>query len=446
MSISVIGLGKLGTPILAAIASKGCDVFGVDSDRRTVELLLKGVPPIHEPGLHDLLHDNATRIRVSTQLSEALFHSDVSLIIVPTPSEPSGGFSLVYVESVLDDVAQILCEKRRHHTLVLVSTILPGSFRKTLLPLLKHRLGEQLGPRVGVCYSPQFVALGSVIRDFLHPDFVLIGELDCESGDALSNCYEPIFPAGTPLVRTNLENAELAKLAVNTFVTTKITFANMLSDLCERLPGTDVDVVAGVLGLDHRIGLSCLKGGTAYGGPCFPRDNLALCHLARTLNTRAELAEVTDKINRALPSEFVAKFRHLFRHEIKVGVLGLAYKAFSDVVVESASMKIIKELLAIGLRVYAYDSSTKYDTLGELQSQLILCGSASECVSSVNVILVLTADPRFVELPTHIFMDKTIIDCWRLFGDRFENVPSVNHVKAGYSTSQQRSDVPITFQ
>ena len=163
---------------------------------------------------------------------------------------------------------------------------------------LERHAGRQVGPSLGLCYNPEFIALGSVVRDMLRPDMILIGESDTTAGDILERLYDAACENRPAVQRMNFVNAELTKLAINTFVTTKISYANMLADICERLAGADVDVVTRAVGSDSRIGARYLKGAIGYGGPCFPRDNVAFSALARSLGAQAQLAETTDAINR----------------------------------------------------------------------------------------------------------------------------------------------------
>ena len=244
---------------------------------------------------------------------------------MPTPSDDSGAFSLQYTAWAFGEIGAALAEKDGYDLVVLTSTVLPGSTRHGLLPILEQRSGKRCGVDFGLCYSPEFIALGSVIRDFLHPDFTLVGEFDNRSGRTLEDAYACIMPNRPPCQRMTLENAELTKVFVNTYVTTKIAFANMLADLCERLPGGDVDVVSNALGLDARIGRKYLTGALGYGGPCFPRDNVALSFLARALGTKADLAETTDRVNRSLAATVIDRLGLAIPRGTTVAVLGLAY-------------------------------------------------------------------------------------------------------------------------
>jgi UDPglucose 6-dehydrogenase len=297
-TISIVGLGKLGAPMAACLAAKGFPVIGVDVDAQKVNAINNAQAPVFEPGLPELLQVAKTRLKATQDILTAVLNSEVTFVVVPTPSEPDGSFSLRYVLQTCEGIADALKRKPEWHLVVITSTISPGSMDTAIRPFLEERSGKRSGVDFGMCYNPEFIALGSVIRDFLNPDFVLIGESDERSGQVLEGIYRQVCENDPPVVRMNFINAELTKLAVNTFVTTKISFANMLARICERLPGADVDVVTRALGLDSRIGAKYLKGAISYGGPCFPRDNLALIATARKVGAPADIAEATDRFNR----------------------------------------------------------------------------------------------------------------------------------------------------
>ncbi len=295
--ISVIGLGKLGAPLAAVMASKGFSVLGVDLNEKFVAQLNASQAPVHEPGLQQLIDASRERLRGTMDIAEAILYSELTFIIVPTPSNEQGVFTNKHVLSAITSVGEALRAKPGYHVVNITSTVMPGSTDGELRDALERSSGRRVGRDVGLCYNPEFIALGTVIRDMLRPDAILIGESDTRAGDVLEHVYRRVCGELTPIGRMSLINAELTKIAVNTFVTTKISYANMLADLCERLPGADVDVVTGALGLDSRIGSKYLKGALGYGGPCFPRDNAAFSALARRVGARADLAEATDQIN-----------------------------------------------------------------------------------------------------------------------------------------------------
>lgn len=441
ITFSVVGLGKLGASMAASIASRGFKVIGVDVSQRAVELVNSGQAPVQETNLEETIAANRDRFRATLSHREAILNSDVSFVVVPTPSDDRGAFSLQYAAWAFREIGRTLKEKDGYHNVVVTSTVLPGSTRYGLLPILEKESGKVCGKDIGLCYSPEFIALGSVIRDFLNPDFILIGEFDDRCGGQLEECYKQIMMNNPPVQRMSIENAELTNIAVNTFVTTKITFANMLADLCERIPGGDIDVVTNALGFDKRIGHKYLKGALGYGGPCFPRDNLALSFIARALGSKAGLAEMTDSINRALPDKIIEHIRPLIRKGSTVAILGLSYKPFSHVVEESQAIYLAKVLSKIGARVIAYDPLAGEIARAELKDQAVILDSLEDCLAQAEVILIATPDPAFQRLTGKDFEGKnhrlTIVDCWRMHNKEVTGHPNIRYIPLGRSIDDQ---------
>jgi UDPglucose 6-dehydrogenase len=272
MHISVVGLGKLGAPLAAVLADRGHHVIGVDSSPDTVKAINEGRAPVQEPGLDTLVAARRSRLTATTDGAAAAASTEATVIIVPTPSLASGLFSTEYVLDAIGKVGQGLRRTTAYHLVVVTSTVAPGTMDTEIAPALERASGRRLGDSLGLCYNPEFIALGSVIRDMQNPDFVLIGESDRRAGDTLEQIQRSVVGDSTPVRRMNLVNAEVAKIAVNTYVTTKISYANMLSELCEQLPGGDVSVVTDAIGLDRRIGARFFKAALGYGGPCFSRS------------------------------------------------------------------------------------------------------------------------------------------------------------------------------
>jgi UDPglucose 6-dehydrogenase len=436
MTYSLVGLGKLGASMAAAIASRGFNVIGVDVNSRAVELLNTGHAPIYETNLEETIAANRERLHATHSYREAILGSDVTFVVVPTPSDERGTFSLHYAASAFRAIGRALAEKPGYHNVVLTSTVLPGATRYGLLPILERESKKICGRDFGVCYSPEFIALGSVIQDFLNPDFLLIGESDERAGSQIEACYTEIMVNNPPCRRMSLENAELAKLAVNTFVTTKITFANMLADICERIPGGDVDVVCDALGLDKRIGRQYLTGALGYGGPCFPRDNMALSFIARALDTRAYLAETTDRVNRSLVEQVITRLRPVIACDATVAVLGLAYKAFSHVIEASQGISLAKALSKAGAKIVAYDPLAGEAARSELHGYATVLDSIADCVAQATVVLITTPDPAFRRLTAADFSYErpiTIIDCWRILSEKLKGHPYIRYLPMGRS-------------
>jgi UDPglucose 6-dehydrogenase len=417
-TVSVIGLGKLGSPMVACFAENGYRVIGVDVTPDVVEKINQGKAPVFEPGLDEMLWENRERISATLDFEKAISESEATFIIVPTPSDEQGGFSLEIVEPAIESIGTALRNKPSWHLVDLVSTVLPGSMEK-IRELLENCSGKRCMMDFGLCYNPEFIALGSVIRNFLNPDFILVGESDRRSGDYLEALYKRVCDNDPPIARMNWVNAELTKIAVNTFVTTKITYANMLSAICEKLAGSDVDVVTAALGLDTRIGSRYLKGALGYGGPCFPRDAVAFAYTARQLGISAELAETTDKMNREQICRMVGRVKEKLPEGGKVGVLGLSYKPDTNVIEESQGLMLASALLTEGLQVIVYDPAAMEPARKVLGPDVQYASSMEDCTSQADVLVVTTPWDEFKSLrPENLRRREkrvVLIDCWRVF-------------------------------
>jgi len=416
MKACVIGLGKLGSPLAACLAAKGLTVIGVDNDPLKVSALNHGQPPVHEPGLAELLTQTQGRLSAVADVEEAIRQTDISFIVVSTPSDPAGGFSLRYVEPVCQAIGRALAAKSHYHVVCLTSTVMPGTTGGPVREILEKASGKRVGADFGLCYSPEFIALGSVIRDFLNPDMLLIGESDKRAGDFLQSLYAQVCENKPALARMAFVNAEITKLAVNTYVTTKISYANMLARICEQLPGANVDVITSALGLDTRIGAKYLKGALSYGGPCFPRDNLALAQLARQLGVPPDLAQTVDRFNRAQ----IAWLADLVQHQTQgtAGILGLTYKAGTDVVEEAAGFLLAKELISRGVHVLAFDPACGHNSRAAVLDKLCFAPSALDCIEKSDLVVLATAWPEFSNITPNQWarngnQKRTVIDCWR---------------------------------
>ena len=422
----------------AAFASRGLEVIGVDVNQRSIDLVNEGRAPVQETDLDETIAANKERIRATANHEEAVLNTDISFVIVPTPSDERGAFSLQYAAWAFKEIGKALGKKSSYHNVVLTSTVLPGSTRQALIPILEKASGKKAGRDFGVCYSPEFIALGSIINDFLNPDFTLIGELDERSGSHLEELYSRVMTNGSGSARMSLENAELTKISVNTFVTTKIAFANMLAEICEKLPGGNIDVVTNALGLDKRIGRRYLTGALGYGGPCFPRDNVALSFIARQLGVEALLAETTDSMNRAIAQKVSEKIRPLLRDGATVAVLGLSYKPFSHVTEESQAVYIAKYLSKHGIRVVAFDPMSSEMALDEIRRDIVVLDSVDECLKQAEAVLITSPDPFFKSLtPEQFINDRSeilVLDLWRILQDKLAGQKHIKYMPFGNGT------------
>jgi UDPglucose 6-dehydrogenase len=416
MDIAVIGLGKLGAPLAAVLADKGHRVIGVDLNPAAVAAINAGRAPVAEPGLQERIDSAGRRLSATSDFSAAINASDISFVIVPTPSGPDGCFTNRYVVDAMRRIGAALRTTDRYHVVNITSTVMPGSTGGEIRAALEHASGRRVGEAVGLTYNPEFIALGSVVRDLLHPDMLLIGQSDARAGDV-------------PVQRMSWVNAELTKIAVNTFVTTKISYANMLAEICERLPGADVDVVTAALGKDSRIGAKYLKGALGYGGPCFPRDNVAFTAMARQLGAPADIAEATDAINHRQADRAVRLVARLARPPAAVAVLGLAYKPQTPVVEESQGIMIARGLLREGFEVIVADPLALDGASAVLGDTVVAVDSAEAAIAAAEVVVIATPAAEFTELAPSAFTQggtrRIVLDCWRALSADIAEVADV---------------------
>lgn len=399
----------------AIFARKGFDVVGVDAEARIVQAVNDGRAPVEEPDLQEYITAARHRLRATQDYREAVGNSDVSFIIVPTPSERGGAFSNRFVLSAIAEIGKALREKPDFHLVVVTSTVMPGSTSGVIREALESSSGRSVGAQIGLCYSPEFIALGSVIRDMLNPDFVLIGESDAASGAMLERIYQSVCENSPPVHRMNLVNAEICKISVNTFVTTKISFANMLAEVCERLPDADADVVAAAVGADSRIGRKYFRGAIGYGGPCFPRDNRAFAAVGERLGVACDLARATDAINDYQIERMCAFVEQHVGPDGRVAVLGLAYKPNTNVVDQSQGVALARKLADRGRLVTVHDPAASEGAAAILGENVLYAHSLEEAVAGGGVVVVMTAWPEFRLLHRGMLDGEAtvVVDPWR---------------------------------
>lgn len=423
--ISVIGLGKLGLCIAASFADKGFQVNGVDVDIEKIEKINQGLSPIEETGLSALIKKAKKNLSVARDTEAAVLSSDVSFIVVATPSLADGSFSNNYLEHALEKIGIALKKKRGYHLVVITSTVMPKTCEKVAKFILEKTSGKKFGRDFGLAYNPEFIALGSVIYDFLNPDFILIGEAQRRDGDILKGIYCRTCDNSPRFARMSLLNAEIAKITLNCYVTTKITFANSVAALCERVAGADANVIMQAIGLDSRIGIKYLRPGLGYGGPCFPRDNVAFAAFARNLEIRAKLAEMVDEVNRDQVLRVVNRIKEILaatnksKKVTRIGILGLSYKPNTAVIDDSQALNIAQILVNEGYRLIVFDPLALTHARAVLGDTVAYAQDADACLADADLGVIATPCKEFKGIDfKKLNRDIVLLDCWRLLRRR----------------------------
>ena len=360
MKIGVIGLGKLGCSMFASFAASGNQVVGYDINKDCREKLKNNIQPVFETGLQKELELGFANYQIVDNTSEVIEKSDVIYIIVPTPSLNDGTFDTNYLENVIKEIIHVdfCCINK---LLVITSTVLPGDTRLKLMSLVRKVKGSV--SNINFCYSPEFIALGSVLYDLKNPDFLLVGEEQENPADAHIQAMMTIIKCkDVPIRRMSIESAEMSKIAINSFITSKISFANAIGLTADSIENCSSSDVLSAIGSDSRIGSKYLSKGLGFGGQCFPRDNRAIQQVInKTTGLDYKLPLDNEKFNSKLPSYYMKKITKICfsRNISSVVVVGLTYKDGSYLLVESQAYEIALKLKG-DLKVFYFDPDVIY--------------------------------------------------------------------------------------
>lgn len=422
-NISVVGLGKLGLCTAACFASKGFKVIGVDIDVEKIACINKSISPIQETGLESLLKKIKGSLAATSDYKEAILNSELTFIVVATPSLADGSFSNEFLEKSLIKIGQALKHKKGYHLVVVTSTVMPQTSDNVVKFVLEKESGKICGKDFGIAYNPEFIALGSVIHDFLNPDMILIGEMSAKDGDMLEQIYRKTCDSKPAFARMNLVNAEITKITLNCYVTTKITFANSLASICEKVKGSDAHIISRALGFDSRIGSKYIRPGLGFGGPCFPRDNVAFAAFGRLFGVKAKLAEMVDEVNREQPMRIEKRIEALLnannkqKEKAKIAFLGLSYKPNTPIIEDSQALAIAQLLVKEGYSLTVYDPQAMENAKSVLGNTVKYANNLSECIKKVDLAVIAVPWQEFKDNDFNKINKKIIVlDCWKIIG------------------------------
>jgi len=408
-ALSFFGLGYVGLTSAICFAHRGFKVIGFDADPQKIELINSGKAPFYEPQVEDLLREalGSGLLSLTHNPAEAVEGSAVTFITVGTPSNPDGSINLEQVKTASTQIGQALSRKSCYHMVVVRSTVIPGTTENIVKPIIEGYSGRKCGDGWGLCFNPEFLKEGSAVKDTFNPDRIVIGEFDKPSGDTLEQLYGSFHRDEMPkTIRTSPVNAELVKYANNAFLAMKVSFINMMANLCQKLPGADVEVIAQGIGLDKRIGPLFLKAGAGWGGSCFRKDLEALLDFALKNNVELPLIEATLKVNNVQPYRLVELAKELIGglSEKRISVLGLAFKPETDDMRDAASIKIVKRLLEEGARVAVYDPKARKNARKIFGDTVEYAESTEDCLRSSECALIVTEWEEFRKLTPQNFI------------------------------------------
>ena len=434
MKISIFGLGYVGTVSAGCLATDGHSVIGVDPNKTKVDLINQGVSPIVEKDIGEMIAAAVKNnlLRATLDVRDAVMNSDISLVCVGTPSQLNGNLDLSHVRKVCEQIGAALKEKSAFHVVVARSTMLPGSMRSVVIPALESYSGKRAGVDFGVCNNPEFLREGTAVFDYYNPPKTVIGETDNKAGELLMQLYAKM---SAPLIRTEVETAEMVKYADNTWHAVKVAFANEIGNLC-KAEGIDGHKVMEIFCQDTKLNLSpyYMKPGFAFGGSCLPKDVRALMYKGKSLDMDLPL------INAILPSNQrqIEKGINMIveKGNKKIGILGFSFKAGTDDLRESPLVEVIEYLIGKGYELKLYDKNVNLAALTGANQDYILnhiphisklmASSLDEVLKFAQTIVIGNGAAEFRNVPDEIKPEQVVVDLVRivpkLSGERYDGI------------------------
>ena len=418
VSISLFGLGYVGSVSAACFARMGHRVIGVDVSPAKVEMLASGRSPIIEAQMNELITAGhaAGKLTATTDAGKAVQESEISFVCVGTPSLRSGKLDLSHIEKVAGEIGEALKNKKSHHVVVLRSTVLPGTTQTLLIPTIEKFSGRKHGVDFTVCYNPEFMREGSAVADFLNPPYTILGATEVKHLAPLRELYKEV-PG--PVYETSIPVAEMVKYVSNVYHAVKVGFANEIGTLCKHM-GVDTQTVTEIFTSDHKLNVSSayLSPGFAFGGSCLPKDLRAITYRAKELDLSLPMLEALmlsneEHVDRAVEAVLETNRR-------KISMLGLSFKSGTDDLRESPQVQLIKRLLGEGCQVKIWDKDVSLGRLAGSNRQYIeeviphigslLSTDLEEVVRSGEVVIVGTKSVDKSQLSSCLRADQVVID------------------------------------
>ncbi len=429
MKISIFGMGYVGTVSAGCLAQNGHQVIGVDPVRTKVELINAGHSPIIEAEIGEIIAETVRsgRLRATENQDEAINQTELSFVCVGTPSQANGNLDLTYIRRVCELIGKALKNKTARHTVVIRSTILPGTMRNIVIPTLEDNSGKKAGADFGVCNNPEFLREGSAVKDFNFPPKTVIGEFDRTSGELLASLYTKLE---APFIRTDLETAEMVKYVDNSWHALKIGFANEIGNLCKSL-ALDAHAVMKIFCEDKKLNISpaYLMPGFAFGGSCLPKDLRALAYKAKTNDLQLPIMSAILPSNELQVSKGLRLITE--KGHRRIGVLGFSFKSGTDDLRESPMIEVIERLIGKGYDLRIFDRNVNLASLVGANRDFILnriphisrlmVNGIDAILDHAETVVIGNKDPEFEGVLERLREGQNLVDFVRISDRRSEN-------------------------
>ena len=422
MKIGIVGLGFVGLSLTSVLSSKGYDIIGIDVDKEKRKKISNGISPFFEPELENLLKIGLKKkLQISNDFS-LIRDCDFIFVTVGTPQNANGSINLSIIKKAVSKIGENLQGSRKKPIIFVKSTVIPGTMKKDILPILERKSNKKAGKDFGLISNPEFLQESTAIRDTKFPHVVILGGYKTEFMKKAKKLFTKLHPR-VPIIITNHQTAEMIKYANNSFLATKISFINQLSNICQKIPGANVDDIAKTIGLDPRIGKLFLNAGPGYGGSCLPKDMKALINFANISGINPLLLNAVEEINSKQLQEIILIIKQKLGDlkSRKITVLGTAFKPDTDDVRDSIGIELIKKLLKMKAKITVHDPKAIENTRKIFEEKIKYVKTVREGLSKSQCVIIMTQWGEYSKINNKIIKEmdrKIIIDSRRILVEK----------------------------
>ena len=418
MKIGIIGLGFVGLSLASVLASKGYDIVGVDTDKTKCNKISNGISPFFEPELEKVLQNGLKKkLRINDNFS-SISECDFIFVTVGTPQKTNGSIDLSKIKNAVTSIGKTLLKNKKKPIIIIKSTVVPGTMNKVILPVLEKKSNKKAGKDFGLISNPEFLQESNAIKDTKFPHAVVLGNNNTEFMKKTKKLFTKLHP-NVPIISTNYQTAEMIKYANNSFLATKISFINQLSNICQKIPGANIDDIGKTIGLDPRIGKLFLNAGPGYGGSCLPKDMKALINFANTSGINPSLLNAVEEVNTKQLEQIIQIIKQKFGNlaSKRITILGTAFKPNTDDIRDSIAIELIKKLLKKNAKITVHDPKAIKNTREIFKEKINYAKTIEEALTKSQCVIIMTQWKQYEKLNNNQFKymtKKFVIDCRRM--------------------------------
>ena len=418
MKIAVIGLGFVGLSLTSVLSAKGYDIIGIDIDEQKCDKISNGISPFFEPELEKTLRNGLKKkLKISNDFS-LITNCDFIFVTVGTPQNTNGSIDLSIIKKAISSIGQNISQSKKKPIIFIKSTVIPGTINKIILPILEKKSNKKAGKDFGLISNPEFLQESSAIKDTKFPHVVVLGNSDNKFVDKAKKLFLKLHP-NVPIIITNHQTAEMIKYANNSFLATKISFINQLSNICQKIPGANIDDIGKTIGLDPRIGKLFLNAGPGYGGSCLPKDMKALINFANITGVNPLLLNAVEEVNTKQLEKIIQITKEKYGNlaSKKITILGTAFKPNTDDIRDSIAIELIKKLLKQKAKITIHDPKAIKNTREIFKEKISYAKTIEDALTKSQCVIIMTQWKQYEKLSNNQFKYMTkrfVIDCRRM--------------------------------